>query len=79
MLILKLVQQKKINTGICISLPKHFYASIKIKSSLASKGLVTLGGFIDKNYSKEIIILMYSLTEPIKIKKGKKNSSINNF
>ena len=45
---------------------------MKNKSSLASKGLFTLGGFIDKNYSKEIIILMYSLTEPIKIKKEKK-------
>ena len=63
---------KKVNTGICISLPKNFYVSIKNKSSLVSKGLLMLGGFIDKNYSKEIIVLMYSLTEPIKIKKGEK-------
>ena len=56
---------KKVNTGISISLPKN-------KSSLESKGLSTLGGFIDKNYSKEIIVLMYSLTEPIKIEKGQK-------
>ena len=63
---------KKVNTGICISLPKNFYVSIKNKSSLLSKGLSMLGGFIDKNYSKEIIVLMYSLTEPIKIKKGEK-------
>ena len=63
---------KKVNTGICISLPKNFYVSIKNKSSLASKGLLTLGGFTDKNYSKEIIVLMYSLTEPIKIQKGEK-------
>ena len=47
--------------------------SIKDKSSLASKGLSTLGGvIINKNYAKEIIVLMYSLTEPIKIKKGQK-------
>ena len=63
---------KKVNTGICISLPKNFYMSIKNKSSLVSKGLLTLGGFIDKNFSKEIIVLMYSLTEPIKIKKVEK-------
>ena len=63
---------KNVNTGISISLPKNFYASIKKKSSLESKGLSTLGGFIDKNYSKEIIILMYSLTKPIKNKKGEK-------
>ena len=63
---------KKVNTGIHISLPENFYVSIKDKSSLESKGLLTLGGFIDKNYAKEIIILMYSLKEPIKIKKGQK-------
>ena len=64
---------KKVNTGICISLPENFYVSIKDKSSLASKGLSTLGGvIINKNYAKEIIVLMYSLTEPIKIKKGQK-------
>ena len=63
---------KKVNTGISISLPKNFYVSIKNKSSLESIGLSTLRGFIDKNYSKEIIVLMYYLTEPIKIKKGEK-------
>ena len=68
----KIGPPKKVNTGISISLPKNFYVSIKSKSSLASKGLIRLGGFIDKNYSKEIIVLMCSLTEPIKIKKGEK-------
>ena len=64
---------KKVNTGICISLPENFYVSIKDKSSLASKGLSTLNGvIINKNYAEEIIVLMYSLTEPIKIKKGQK-------
>ena len=64
---------KKVNTGICISIPENFYVSIKDKYSLASKGLSLLGGvIINKNYAKEIIILMYSLTEPIKIKKGQK-------
>ena len=64
---------KKVNTGIYISLPENFYVSIKDKSSLVSKGLLTLGGvIIDENYAKEIIVLMYSLTEPIKIKKRQK-------
>ena len=40
---------KKVNTAIYISLPKHFYGSIRDKFSLASKGLLTLGGVIDKN------------------------------
>ena len=64
---------KKINTGICMSIPENFYVSIKDKSSLSSKGLLTIGGaIIDKNYAREIIVMMTSLTEPIKIKKGQK-------
>ena len=51
---------KKVNTGIRISLPENFYVSIKDKSSLMSKILSTLGGFIDKNYAKEIIVSMHS-------------------
>ena len=47
---------KKVNTGICISLPKNSYGSIRYKSSLASKGLLTLGGVIDKDYIIFIII-----------------------
>ena len=54
---------KKVNTGISISLPE---------SSLASKILLTLGGVIDKHYTGEIIVIMTSLIEPIKIKKGQK-------
>ena len=34
---------KKINTGICISLPENYYGSIRDKSSLAAKELLTLG------------------------------------
>ena len=63
---------KKANTGICISLPENSYGSIRDKSSLASKGLLTLGGVIDEDYTGEIIIIMTSLIEPIKIKKGQK-------
>ena len=68
---------KKVNTGICISLPENSYGSIKDKSSLASKGLLTFGGVIDKDYTGETIVIMTSLIEPIKIKK--KKSSINSF
>ena len=63
---------KKINNGICISLPENFYGSIRDKSSLATKGLLTLGGVIDNDYTGETIVIMTSLTEPIKIKKGQK-------
>ena len=62
----------KINTGICISLPENSFGSIRDKSSLASKGLLTLGGVIDSDYTGEIIIIMTSLIGPIKIKNGQK-------
>ena len=63
---------KKLNTGICISLPENSYGFIIDKSSLASKGLLTLGKVINKYYTREIIVIMASLIEPIKIKKGQK-------
>ena len=62
----------KINTGICISLPENSHGSIRDKSSLATKGLLTLGGVIDSDYTGEIIVIMTFLIEPIKIKKGQK-------
>ena len=63
---------KKVNTEICISLPENYYGSIRDKSSLASKGLLTLGGVIDSDYTGEIIVIMTSLIETTKIKKGQK-------
>ena len=63
---------KKINTGIRMSLPENSYGSIRDKSSLAAKGILTLGGVIDNDYTGEIIVIMTSLIESIKIKKGQK-------
>ena len=63
---------KKVNTGICISSPENSYGSIRNKSSLASKGLLTSGGVIDKDYTGEIIVIMTSLIKTIKIKTGQK-------
>ena len=63
---------KKVNTEICISVPENSYGSIRDKSSLAFKGLLTLGGVTDSNYTREIIVIMTSLIESINIKKGQK-------
>ena len=46
--------------------------SIRDKSSLTAKGLLTLGGVIDNDYTGEIIVIMTSLIEPIKTKQGQK-------
>ena len=67
---------KKINTGIRVSLPENSYGSIIDKSSLTAKGLLLLGGVIDNDYMGEIIVIMTSLIEPIKIKKGQKINSL---
>ena len=63
---------KKINTRICVSLLENSYGFIRDKSSLAAKGLLALGGVIDNDYMGEIIVIMTSLIELIKIKKGEK-------
>ena len=63
---------KKVNTGIHVSLPQNTYGSIRDKSSLATKGILTLSGVIDNDYTGEIIVTITSLIEPIKIKKGQK-------
>ena len=67
---------KKINTGIRVSLPENTYGSTRDKSSLAGKGLLTLGGVIDNDYTGEIIVIMTSLIEPIKIKQGQKKAQL---
>ena len=63
---------KKINTGIRVSLPENTYGSIRDKPSLAARGLLTLGGVTDNDYTGEIIVIMTPLIEPIKIKQGQK-------
>ena len=55
-----------------MSPPENSYGSIRDQSSLAAKGLLTLGGVIDNDYTGEIIVIMTSLIEPIKIKQGQK-------
>ena len=69
---IKVSSIKKINTGICISLPQNSYGTIRDKYSLASKELLTLGGVIDKDYTGEIIVIMTSFIETIKIRKGQR-------
>ena len=59
---------KKVNTGIRVSLPENTDGSIRDKSSLAAKGVLTLGGVIDSDSTGKIIVIMTSLIKPIKIK-----------
>ena len=61
-----------VNTVIGLSHLENTYGSIRDKFSLAAKGILTLGGVINNDYTGEIIVIMTSLVKPIKIKKGQK-------
>ena len=63
-----------------MSLPENSYGSIRDKTSLAAKEVLTLGGVIDNDYTGEIIVTMTSLIERTnKSLKRTKNTSINSF
>ena len=57
---------KIMNTKIRVSLPKNTYGSIRDKSSLEAKRVLTLGGVIDSDYTGEIIVIMTFLIKPIR-------------
>jgi dUTP pyrophosphatase len=46
----------KIKTGIALEIPTGYFGLIKDRSSLASKGIITVGGVIDSDYRGEIIV-----------------------
>lgn len=63
----------KIKTGIAIETEPGSAYFIKDKSSVASKGIVSLGGVFDAGYQGEIISIMFNLTdEVIVFEKGSK-------
>ena len=67
----------KIHTGIKLEIPTGHAGLIWDKSSLASRGLKTMGGVIDAGYRGEIIIVMKNLSGDIAhIEKGYKVAQI---
>jgi dUTP pyrophosphatase len=70
-------QVTKVKTGIAIETKKPIAYFIKDKSSIASKGIMSLGGVFDAGYQGEIISIMFNLTDsPITFTKGSKISQI---
>lgn len=57
----------KIRTGIAVALPKKTCGIIWGKSSVETKGLVTIAGLVDEGYRGEIIVCMFNLTDKIQI------------
>jgi dUTP pyrophosphatase len=67
----------KVKTGIAIETERPIAYFIKDKSSVASKGVISLGGVFDAGYQGEIISIMFNLTnEPVTFTKGQKISQI---
>ena len=63
----------KIKTGVAIKIPDGYVGLIWDKSSIASKGIKTMGGVIDSGYTGEIMIVVNNLNkEEIKIEKNQK-------
>jgi dUTP pyrophosphatase len=55
----------KIHSGIGIDISKGYSYILKDKSSIASRGLLTLGGVFDAGYQGEIIVMMVNLTKEV--------------
>lgn len=54
---------KVIPLGICIDLPPGYVAKVFDRSSMASKGLLTLGGVIDSGYKGELKVILKNLSD----------------
>lgn len=76
-IVIKAKEIKKINTGLIIKPPKGSYLQIYIRSSLALKGLVVLGGVIDRDYRGIIYVVIKNYSdEDFIIKKHDRISQI---
>lgn len=62
-----------IKVGIATAMPANMVAIIKDRSSMAGKGITTIGGVIDSSYRGEWKIMLYNFGIPIHhIKRGDK-------
>jgi len=52
-----------VKTGIALAVPDRHVGLIADRSSLAKKGIKTIGGVIDAGYRGEIQVMMWNLTQ----------------
>lgn len=68
-------ERKLLPTGICISLPEGYEASVRPRSGLSSKkGLSVIYGTVDSGYIGEIMVLVHNVDKEnnVLIKRGDK-------
>ena len=56
-------QTVKINTGICLGLPRNVFVLIVCRSSLALKGLSCPGGTVDTGYRGPLYVILRNSNE----------------
>lgn len=62
-----------IETGIHLEIPDGYVGFVKDRSSMAVKGLHTMGGVIDSSYRGEIkVVLRNTLPSPYTVERGQK-------
>ncbi len=65
-----------IRTGIAVEFPEGWGAFVKDRSSMALKGIHTLGGVIDSGYRGEIKVVMISFKDRFEISAGDRIAQI---
>lgn len=76
-IIIKPGMRVKISTKLAFCILKGFYAQVFSRSGQALRGLVALGGVIDRNYTGEVAVIMHNISsEDIEIKVGERVAQI---
>ena len=67
----------KVPTGVHVAIPKGFYGDVRLRSGLASQGvLLASSGVIDSGYRGEILVPMVAVNDAIAIKAGDRVAQI---
>lgn len=63
----------KVDTGLLLEIPERYYGKIESRSSIAAKGVFSVGGVIDATYRGEVKVMLHNSTkEPVFFPKGTK-------
>ena len=55
----------KLHTGVAVEIPEGHCALVMGRSSLAARGMLILGGVIDRGYEGEVVVLAASLGDEL--------------
>jgi dUTP pyrophosphatase len=61
-IVLQSMQSRLVGTGLAIELPSGYYAQLRPRSGLTSKGILCLTGTVDNDYRGELKVNLINLT-----------------